>query len=152
MHTAVLSKETPMQTVTTGALELMEARMAAGDPRARVRVNFPLNKWTGTADSAVVYFEVAPCDRLATHTDSAEEVLYIVTGTGEAEVGDERGRVTAGDLAVIPAMVPHGIVNVGDEPLRVVGFFSEAEIISTFDEPIQPLGLATIEMGAPAPA
>jgi quercetin dioxygenase-like cupin family protein len=141
-----------MQTVTTGALELMEARMAADDPRARVRVNFPLNKWTGTADSAVVYFEVAPGDHLATHTDSAEEILYIVTGTGIAHVGDERGRVRAGDLAVVPAMAPHGIANDGDETLRVVGFFCESEIVSTFDEPVQPIGLASLEMGAPVPA
>ena len=141
-----------MQTVTTGALDLLEAHMKAEDPSARVRVNFPLNKWTGTADSAVVYFEVAPGEHLATHTDSAEEVLYIVAGTGVAEVGDERGRVNAGDLAVIPAMAPHGIVNDGDETLRVVGFFSESTIVSTFAEPIQPIGLATIEMGAPVPA
>ena len=69
-----------------------------------------------------------------------------------AEVGDERGRVNAGDLAVIPAMAPHGIVNDGDETLRVVGFFSDSTIVSTFAEPIQPIGLATIEMGAPVPA
>ncbi len=139
-----------MQTVSTGTLELLEARIA-DDPRARVPC-FPINKWTGTADTAVVYFEVAPGEHLATHTDSAEEILYIVSGTGVAHAGDERGRVSAGDLAVIPAMVPHGIANDGDETLRVVGFFCESEIVSTFEEPIQPIGLATIEMGAPVPA
>jgi quercetin dioxygenase-like cupin family protein len=151
MHTDVLSKEClPMQTVTTGDLELLPASFGA--PGARVNVSFPLNKWEGTADSAVVYFEVAPGDHLATHTDSAEEILYIVTGTGEAHCGDEHGIVKAGDLAVIPAMVPHGIRNTGDETLRVVGFFSESTIVSTFAEPAQPIGLAQIEMGAPVPA
>jgi quercetin dioxygenase-like cupin family protein len=140
-----------MQTVTTGALELIEARMAADDPRARVRVNFPYFAATGTESSAVVYFEIEPGHYLGTHTDSAEEILYIVTGTGVAHAGDERGRVSAGDLAVIPAMVPHGIANDGEETLRVVGFFCESEIVSTFDEPVQPIGLATIEMGAPVP-
>jgi quercetin dioxygenase-like cupin family protein len=139
-----------MQTVTTGALELIP--VSFGAPGARVDVSFPLNKWTGTADTAVVYFEVAPGEHLATHTDSAEEILYIVTGTGVAHAGDERGRVSAGDLAVIPAMAPHGIVNDVDETLRVVGFFCESEIVSTFEEPIQPIGLSTIEMGAPVPA
>ena len=66
----------------------------------------------------------------AHHTDSAEEILYLVAGEAEAEVGDEHGRLTAGDLAVIPAMVPHGLLNVGDETVKVVGFFSESEIIS----------------------
>jgi quercetin dioxygenase-like cupin family protein len=99
----------------------------------------------GARDTAAVYFEVEPGDRLGTHTDSAEEVLYIVAGRGEAEVGDERGDVSAGDLAVIPAMVPHGIVNTGEETLKVVGFFCEAEITSTFEESVQtiPFGVST---------
>jgi hypothetical protein len=42
---------------------------------ARVRVACPINKWAGSEDSAVVYFEVRPGDRLACHTDSAEEIL-----------------------------------------------------------------------------
>ncbi len=42
-------------------------------------------------------------------------------GEGEARLGDERGRVRAGDLALIPAMVPHRIANTGDERLKVVG-------------------------------
>ena len=84
------------------------------DPRKRVRVNFPINRFTGARDTAVVYFEVAPGDRLGMHTDSAEEILYIVQGEAEAIVGEERGTVRAGDLAVIPAMVPHGLINTGD--------------------------------------
>jgi hypothetical protein len=49
-------------------------------------------------------------------------------------------------------MVPHGLVNVGDEPVKVVGFFCESEIVSTFDEPIQPIGQAALTQGAPVPA
>lgn len=121
------------------------------DERARARVTFPINKFTGAKDSAVVYFELEPGDRLAVHTDSAEEVLYIVSGTAEAQVGEESGVVGKGDLAVIPAMVPHGLVNIGDDRLAVVGFFSEAEVTSSFDEPIQPIGVAVVVQGAPAP-
>jgi mannose-6-phosphate isomerase-like protein (cupin superfamily) len=79
-------------------------------------------------------------------------LIYTISGVAAAEVGEERGTVRAGDLAVIPAMVPHGLVNVGEERLRVVGFFSESEITSTFGEPIQPIGLAELVQGAPAPA
>jgi quercetin dioxygenase-like cupin family protein len=140
-----------MLTASTPELELNEAWLDS-DPRKRVRVAFPINKATGAEHTAVVYFEVAPGDRLGTHTDSAEEILYIVAGEGEAEVGDERGRVRAGDLAVIPAMVPHGIVNTGDEPLKVVGFFCESEITSTFEAPLQPMGEATVTMGVLVPA
>jgi quercetin dioxygenase-like cupin family protein len=139
-----------MLTTRTTDLDLMEGWLDS-DPQARVRVAFPINRWAGAHDSAVVYFEVAPGDRLARHTDSAEEILYVVAGEADAEVGDERGRLRAGDLAVIPAMVPHGLVNAGDQTLRVVGFFSEAEIISRFDEPVQPFGLTVMNQGAPAP-
>ena len=60
---------------------------------------------------------------------------------------DERGRVRAGDLAVIPAMVPHGLVTVGDEPVKVVGFFCDSVVTSTFDDTLQPIGLAQPTMG-----
>ena len=46
-------------------------------------------------------------------------------------------------------MVPHGIANVGDETLKVVGFFCESQIESTFVEPLEPMGQATPTMGAP---
>jgi quercetin dioxygenase-like cupin family protein len=140
-----------MLTAKTTELELMQGWFDSDPEHARARVAFPINKWAGSSDSAVVYFEVEPGDRLVRHTDSAEEVLYIVAGEAEAEVGDERGRLTAGDLAVIPALVPHGLVNVGTETVKVVGFFSASEIISSFDEPVQPFGLAVLNQGAPAP-
>ena len=140
-----------MLTARTTELELAQGWFDSDPEHARVQVAFPINKWAGSRDSAVVYFEVEPGDRLPRHTDSAEEILYFVAGEAEAEVGDERGRVGAGDLAVIPAMVPHGLVNVGTETVRVVGFFSESEIISSFDEPVQPFGIAVLNQGAPAP-
>ena len=138
-----------MLTASTTQLGLVEASIES-DPKARVRVNFPINVHAGSEDSAVVYFEIAPGERVATHTDSAEEVLYIVAGTAEGQVGDERGVLHAGDLAVIPAMVPHGVRNVGEDTLKVVGFFSEARIVSTFEEPVQPIGESVLEM-APIP-
>jgi quercetin dioxygenase-like cupin family protein len=137
-----------MLTASTPQLELNEVWIAS-DPRGRVHPAFPINRSTGAEDTAVVYFEVAPGERLGTHTDSAEEILYIVAGEGEAQVGDERGRVRAGDLAVIPAMAPHGIANVGDETLKVVGFFCDSRIVSTFVEPLEPIGQATVTMGVP---
>jgi quercetin dioxygenase-like cupin family protein len=141
-----------MLTAKTSELELMQGWFDSDPEHARVRVAFPINKWAGSHDSAVVYFEVKPGDRLPRHTDSAEEILYIVAGEAEAEVGDERGGLTTGDLAVIPAMVPHALGNVGTETVKVVGFFSESEIISSFDEPVQPFGIAVLNQGAPAPA
>lgn len=122
-----------------GELELLEG-WYEDDPTMRVSFNFPFYVGTGTKNTAVVYFELEPGCRLGTHTDSAEEILLILEGTAEASVGDESGRVSAGELAVVPAMVPHGLRNVGDETVRVVGFFSSNVVASTFDQPIMPLG------------
>jgi quercetin dioxygenase-like cupin family protein len=141
-----------MQAVSTRDLDLNEGWVDSDAERCRVRFTFPINAATGADDSAVVYFELEPGKRLATHTDSAEEILYIVAGEGEAHCGDERGHVRAGDLAVIPALVPHGIANTGAETLKVVGFFREALIESVFDEPLQPMGVTTLTMGAPVAA
>jgi uncharacterized cupin superfamily protein len=65
-----------------------------------------------------------PGHRLGPHTDSAEEILLLFEGEVEATVGDEQGRVSAGEMAVVPAMVPHALRNVGDETVRVVGGLS----------------------------
>ncbi len=122
-----------------GELELLEG-WYEDDPTMRVRFNFPFYVGTGTKNTAVVYFELEPGCRLGTHTDSAEEILLILEGTAEASVGYEQGQVSAGELAVVPAMVPHGLRNVGDETVRVVGFFSSNVVVSTFDQPMMPLG------------
>ena len=110
-------------------------------------MDFPINNSVGTESTAVVYFEIEPGDYLPTHTDSAEEILYIVQGTARATVGDEEGIVRAGDLAVIPALVPHGVANVGEDTLKVVGFFSDSYISSVFEDTLEPIGSANPEMG-----
>jgi quercetin dioxygenase-like cupin family protein len=140
-----------MLIVDTSNLELLEASFDSDPKRTEVRVTFPINKWAGSRDSAVVYFEVDPGNRLARHTDSAEEILYLISGEAEVEVGEERARLAAGELAVVPALVPHGLANVGEDTLKVIGFFSGSEVVSTFDEPVQPIGAAMLTQGAPAP-
>jgi quercetin dioxygenase-like cupin family protein len=141
-----------MLTAKTSELELMQGWFDSDPEHTRVRVTFPLNKWVGSADSAAVYFEIEPGNRLAEHTDSAEEILYMVAGDAEAQVADERRRLSTGELAVIPAMVPHAVVNVGSETVKVVGFFSQSEVISTFNESVRPFGATVLNQGAPPPA
>jgi quercetin dioxygenase-like cupin family protein len=120
-------------------LELMEVWYET-DPTMRLKVNFPLFLGTGTKNTAVVYFEIEPGYRLGTHTDSAEEILFILEGEVDVSLGEEEGRLSAGQVAVVPAMVPHGMRNVGEERVRVAGFFSSNVIVSTFDKPMMPFG------------
>jgi quercetin dioxygenase-like cupin family protein len=120
-------------------LELMEV-WYEDDPTMRVKVNFPFFLGTGTKNTAVVYFEIEPGHRLGTHTDSAEEILLVLEGGAEVSLGDEEGRLSAGEMALVPAMVPHGLRNEGEESVRVAGFFSSNVIVSTFDQPMMPFG------------
>src|ERR671933_633954 len=118
-------------------LELMEV-WYENEPTMRLKVNFPLFRGTGPKNTAVVYFEIEPGYRLGTHTDSAEEILLILEGEAEVSLGDEPGRVSAGEMALVPAMVPHSLRNAGNETVRVTGFFSSNVVVSTFDQPMMP--------------
>ena len=114
-----------------------------------LRVNFPIHSGTGTAASAVVYFEVDPGTYLPTHTDSSEEILLVLAGQGEAWVGDETSLLAEGQIALVPAMAPHGIRNTGAEVLRVVGFFAGSTVVHAFPE--TPEGPQVFVTGAPVP-
>jgi quercetin dioxygenase-like cupin family protein len=118
-------------------LTLSELKTPA-DPSLGAQFTFPISAATGAAATAVVYFEVAPGKRLGRHTDSAEEVLYIVEGEGEATIGEERASISAGSLTVIPALVPHDIRNTGSVPIKVVGFFAGSALMHVFFEPMLP--------------
>ncbi len=119
------------------------------DPLAGIRINFPVDAQTGAASSAAVYFEVEPAQHIGTHTHSAEEILFVLAGEGEASVGDETGRLAAGEAAVVPALAAHDIRNTGDGPLRVLGFFSSSTVVATFDHPPVEGGPQVFVIGAP---
>jgi quercetin dioxygenase-like cupin family protein len=137
-----------MLTVNLDAVELNERPMPGG---SMIRVEFPLHSALGTASVAAVLFELEPGNALGTHTDSAEEVLLVLAGEGEAHIDGESGIVRSGELAVVPAMAPHGIRNVGDTTLRVLGFFSSSTVVSKFEQPIGPEGESIFVWGAAEP-
>jgi quercetin dioxygenase-like cupin family protein len=116
-----------------------------------LRFDFPIHSATGTASTATVLFELDPGAELAVHQDSAEELLIILQGSGEARIGDETGRVSKGHVALVPAMAPHGLRNDGDEVLRVLGTFSASTVVSTFEEPIEEGGPNVVVIGSPVP-
>jgi quercetin dioxygenase-like cupin family protein len=119
------------------------------DPTLRGRLDVTMHTGTGAASCAVIYFEHEHGDHHGRHTDSAEEVVLVLEGEAEVVVGDERARVTAGAVALIPSTVPHDIANVGPGRLRVIGFFSSAAVVSVFDETLLPFGTRVLTLGAP---
>ncbi|MGH2530873.1 MAG: cupin domain-containing protein, partial [Thermomicrobiales bacterium] len=118
-------------------LELVEAASDA-DSTLQMRAVLPIYAAKGATSSAVVYFEIEPGKRVGRHTDSAEEIVLVLQGEAEALIDGERGRLSSGQMALIPAMAPHDVANVGQETLRVVGFFAGATLVHTFYEPYLP--------------
>jgi quercetin dioxygenase-like cupin family protein len=115
-----------------------------------LRFGFPLSSATATASTAVVQMEFEPGAELPRHTDSAEELLLVLQGTAEGTINGESGLLEAGDIAVVPALAPHGLRNVGDEILRVIGFFSSSTNLGVFEQPL-PTGDQVVVVGAPMP-
>jgi quercetin dioxygenase-like cupin family protein len=137
-----------MLTVQLADLEPTEYWCEA-DPTLRGKISLPMHTDTGTASTAVIYFEHAPGEHHGRHTDSAEEVVLVLEGEAEVEAAGERMRLAAGGAALVPATVPHDIRNVGEARLRVVGFFSSAAVVSHFDETLAPFGTSMLTLGAP---
>jgi quercetin dioxygenase-like cupin family protein len=133
-----------MITVNLGQLELQE-EWSEQDPSERLRSAFALYKGMGSDHASVVYFELEPGGAVSTHTDSAEEVILVLEGTVQVTLGDEQGMLSTGELALVPAMVPHSVRNTGTGTVRAVGFFASAHVISTFERPLLPSGLQVFD-------
>lgn len=60
------------------------------------------------------------------HNQDQEEVYYIIEGTAEMCLGEERQTVRTGQAVFIPSGVFHQITNMGDTPLRMVYCYGPA--------------------------
>ena len=125
--------------VAFDALELRDAWLDS-DPSARWRLNVALSELTGTESCSLIYLELDPGCRLPRHTDSAEEIVLVLSGSVIARVAERELEVGAGGVVVIPEQAPHEIRNSGPAVLRAVGFFATASPVATFDEPVRPGG------------
>ncbi len=138
-----------MHAVQARQLDLLPARHRDDEANV-VRAAWPVHRGTGSRSTAAVYFELDRGMRLGTHTDSAEEVLVVLAGEVDVVVGEQRRRVTAGGIAVVPAEVPHDVIGAGDGTARVTGVFPASTIVSIFDDEWVPYG--TRVLGTPPPA
>jgi mannose-6-phosphate isomerase-like protein (cupin superfamily) len=60
------------------------------------------------------------------HNQDQEEMYFIVEGSGEMCLGEERMNVTAGQAVYIPHRVFHQLTNTGDEPMRMLYCYGPA--------------------------
>ncbi len=94
----------------------------------------------GARTSSTSLLEVDPGCALPRHTDSAEEHVVVVSGTAEVELGGETARVGAGGVALVPKDVPHQVSCVGKERLRFVAVYAATDVVTTYEEVVQPSG------------
>ena len=116
------------------------------DRNQHCRATFPLLGAHGAKDCATVYFEIEPGEQLGRHTDSAEEILFIVDGKVEVEIDGETEMAEAGSLTLVPEMLPHNVFNKGNETARVIGFFGGANnIVTTFEQVLVPIQTRVVD-------
>jgi mannose-6-phosphate isomerase-like protein (cupin superfamily) len=60
------------------------------------------------------------------HNQEQEEIYFLVEGTGEMCLGEERTTLSTGQAVYIPSGVFHQLTNTGDAPLRMIYCYGPA--------------------------
>lgn len=60
------------------------------------------------------------------HNQEQEEIYFILEGTGEMCLGEERQAVRSGQAVFIPSGVFHQLTNTGDQPLTMIYCYGPA--------------------------
>lgn len=94
----------------------------------------------GARASGSSILEIEPGCRLPAHTDSAEETIAVLAGAARVTVGEESREVSAGGIALVPADVLHGVENVGTETLRFIAFYAGTDVVTRYEDEVQPDG------------
>lgn len=120
--------------------EDLEEQWVEGRPELRWRSTLGTTPEGGARASSTSLLEVDPGCALPRHTDSVEEVVVVVSGAAEVEVGGSTGRVSAGGVVLVPESVPHQVRSVGDEPLRFVACYAGVDVVTRYEDEVQPSG------------
>ena len=84
----------------------------------------------GTAQSQVGILVLGPGEKTgglhASDHPQSDQVVYIVSGNGEATVRDQTAPLAPGDVLIIEAGDPHELRCTGNEPLRTLNVYAPA--------------------------
>ncbi len=72
----------------------------------------------------MVMNEIQPGTSPNPHSHPHEQILYIMKGRAEIEVGDKKWVFGPGDVMVVPPDVPHMLKVLGNEPVLNLDVFS----------------------------
>jgi mannose-6-phosphate isomerase-like protein (cupin superfamily) len=82
----------------------------------------------GDVDVSFFLVDSPPGGGAVLHTHPYEEIFVTLEGNASFTVGDETIEVSAGQIVVAPAGVPHKFVNSGSGPLRQVDIHPRGRI------------------------
>jgi quercetin dioxygenase-like cupin family protein len=85
----------------------------------------------GATTTALLENVIAPGGAVPPHRHPVEELLVCLEGDGEVVADEARYPFKAGDTAVVPAQTLHAVRNLGQSPLRILGFFPTAQPVAT---------------------
>ena len=80
---------------------------------------------------------VFPGGSIPPHEHFNEEAYHILSGTGEMQVGEERGTVRAGDTVYLDPDVPHTLRNTGDSDMEILFVYSPAGVVEHWREELE---------------
>ena len=75
----------------------------------------------------VVLMSVEPGDDIGAEVHSVDQILFFVSGNGEALLDAERSLVKAHTLVAVPAGTRHNFINTGRTPLKLFTVYSPPE-------------------------
>jgi len=102
--------------------------------RPGVRTRMHVSALTGSAQLCVFEQWCDPGRGAPTHLHAVEEVLSVLEGEAEMWIGEEQGRLTAGQSLLVPAGRKHGFRNCGEGILHVQATLAAPIFEASFDD------------------
>jgi quercetin dioxygenase-like cupin family protein len=111
-------------------------RVTVTDPASGKRTDLPGGHWVcelvsgplnGAAATMLGFSTWQPGADTKQLVHEVDELCYIVAGEGKLSVGDALVAYREGQAVLIPAGVPHGVVNDSGAPMSMVYVFSHPE-------------------------
>jgi mannose-6-phosphate isomerase-like protein (cupin superfamily) len=86
------------------------------------------------------------------HNQEQEEIYFVVEGTGEMCLGEQRTTLATGQAVYIPSGVFHQLTNVGDTPLKMIYCYGPAGDVAHWRQELEGTLPRAGEAAPPLPA
>lgn len=71
------------------------------------------------------------------HNQEQEEIYFILEGTGEICLGEDRREISSGQAVFIPPQVFHQLTNTGDEPMKMMYCYGPAGDVAHWKQELE---------------